>query len=186
MSDNSLNKNKQIWKPKGKLSDNSLNKTKQIWKPKGKLSDYSLNNTKQVWKATGKLFANVGYQCRPTEKKFALGELCPLTKLSVQCRTGYPLVSGLRLFKTYDGESFKAQELCGKVHRGLRHNLFSVRQFCDSDLEVAFRKHTCFVRDIKGTYILMNFMEKFIGSVRFGNDHLGAIMGYGDYVIGDS
>ncbi|GKF82288.1 hypothetical protein Tco_0243944, partial [Tanacetum coccineum] len=22
------------------------------------------------------------------------------------------------LFKTYDGESFKAQELCGKVHRG--------------------------------------------------------------------
>ncbi|GJX56570.1 hypothetical protein Tco_0286467 [Tanacetum coccineum] len=33
---------------------------------------------------------------------------------------------------------------------------------------------------------LMNFVEKFIGSVRFGNDHLGAIMGYGDYVIGDS
>ncbi|GKG24018.1 retrovirus-related pol polyprotein from transposon TNT 1-94, partial [Tanacetum coccineum] len=33
---------------------------------------------------------------------------------------------------------------------------------------------------------LMNFVEKFIGSVRFENDHLGAIMGYGDYVIGDS
>ncbi|GJV41471.1 retrovirus-related pol polyprotein from transposon TNT 1-94 [Tanacetum coccineum] len=33
---------------------------------------------------------------------------------------------------------------------------------------------------------LMNFVEKFIGSVRFGNDHLGAIMGYGDYVVGDS
>ncbi|GKA54901.1 hypothetical protein Tco_0753850 [Tanacetum coccineum] len=33
---------------------------------------------------------------------------------------------------------------------------------------------------------LMNFVEKFIGSVRFGNDHLGAIMGYGDYVMGDS
>ncbi|GJY68990.1 hypothetical protein Tco_0471972 [Tanacetum coccineum] len=28
---------------------------------------------------------------------------------------------------------------------GLGHNLFSVGQFCDSDLEVAFRKHTCFV-----------------------------------------
>ncbi|GKG10087.1 retrovirus-related pol polyprotein from transposon TNT 1-94 [Tanacetum coccineum] len=27
----------------------------------------------------------------------------------------------------------------------LGHNLFSVGQFCDSDLEVAFRKHTCFV-----------------------------------------
>nr|GEY03739.1 integrase, catalytic region, zinc finger, CCHC-type, peptidase aspartic, catalytic [Tanacetum cinerariifolium] len=33
---------------------------------------------------------------------------------------------------------------------------------------------------------LMNFIKKFIGIVRFGNDHFGAIMGYGDYVIGDS
>ncbi|GKF97598.1 hypothetical protein Tco_0293419 [Tanacetum coccineum] len=33
---------------------------------------------------------------------------------------------------------------------------------------------------------LMNFVEKFIGTVRFRNDHFGAIMGYGDYVIGDS
>ncbi|GJR00671.1 hypothetical protein Tco_0523655 [Tanacetum coccineum] len=33
---------------------------------------------------------------------------------------------------------------------------------------------------------LKNFVKKFIGRVRFGNDHFGAIMGYGDYVIGDS
>ncbi|GKC39483.1 retrovirus-related pol polyprotein from transposon TNT 1-94, partial [Tanacetum coccineum] len=33
---------------------------------------------------------------------------------------------------------------------------------------------------------LMNFVKKFIGTVRFGNDHFGAIMGYGDYMIGDS
>ncbi|GJZ74725.1 integrase, catalytic region, zinc finger, CCHC-type containing protein [Tanacetum coccineum] len=33
---------------------------------------------------------------------------------------------------------------------------------------------------------LKNFVEKFIGTVRFGNDHFRAIMGYGDYVIGDS
>nr|GFA02609.1 integrase, catalytic region, zinc finger, CCHC-type, peptidase aspartic, catalytic [Tanacetum cinerariifolium] len=33
---------------------------------------------------------------------------------------------------------------------------------------------------------LKNFMKKFIGTVRFGNDHFGAIMGYGDYFIGDS
>ncbi|GJW78672.1 retrovirus-related pol polyprotein from transposon TNT 1-94 [Tanacetum coccineum] len=33
---------------------------------------------------------------------------------------------------------------------------------------------------------LRNFVKKFIGTVRFGNDHFGAIMGYGDYVIGDS
>nr|GEV51130.1 retrovirus-related Pol polyprotein from transposon TNT 1-94 [Tanacetum cinerariifolium] len=32
---------------------------------------------------------------------------------------------------------------------GLGHNLFSVGQLCDSDLEVAFRKHTCFVHNMK-------------------------------------
>ncbi|GKB93883.1 retrovirus-related pol polyprotein from transposon TNT 1-94 [Tanacetum coccineum] len=33
---------------------------------------------------------------------------------------------------------------------------------------------------------LKNFVKKFIGTVRFRNDHFGAIMGYGDYVYGDS
>ncbi|GKD61653.1 retrovirus-related pol polyprotein from transposon TNT 1-94 [Tanacetum coccineum] len=37
---------------------------------------------------------------------------------------------------------------------GLGHNLFSVRQFCDSDLEVAFRKHSCFVRDTDGVELI--------------------------------
>nr|GEZ50198.1 retrovirus-related Pol polyprotein from transposon TNT 1-94 [Tanacetum cinerariifolium] len=37
---------------------------------------------------------------------------------------------------------------------GLGHNLFSVRKFCDSDLEVAFRKHSCYVRDTDGVELL--------------------------------
>nr|GFA80595.1 retrovirus-related Pol polyprotein from transposon TNT 1-94 [Tanacetum cinerariifolium] len=37
---------------------------------------------------------------------------------------------------------------------GLNHNLFSVGQFCDADLEVAFRKSTCFVRDLQGYDLL--------------------------------
>ncbi|GJY73215.1 retrovirus-related pol polyprotein from transposon TNT 1-94 [Tanacetum coccineum] len=34
--------------------------------------------------------------------------------------------------------------------KGLNHNLFSVGQFCDADLEVAFQKSTCYIRDLKG------------------------------------
>ncbi|GKD13399.1 retrovirus-related pol polyprotein from transposon TNT 1-94, partial [Tanacetum coccineum] len=30
---------------------------------------------------------------------------------------------------------------------------------------------------------IKNFVKKFIGTVRFGNDHFGAIMGYGDYIL---
>ncbi|GJY85473.1 hypothetical protein Tco_0499499 [Tanacetum coccineum] len=178
-----LNNGKQIWKPKGKLSNNSLNKTKRVWKATGKL----FTNVGYQWRPTGKKFTlgklNCGYQWRPTGKKFALGELCPLTRLPVTCGTDHLMVFGLRLFKTYDGESLKAQELCEKVHQdgnnhvgaimgygdymigdsvvsrayyveGLGHNLFSVGQFCDSDLEVAFRKHSCFVRNMDDVDLL--------------------------------
>jgi hypothetical protein len=37
---------------------------------------------------------------------------------------------------------------------GLGHNLFSVGQFCDGDLEVAFREKTCFVRDLQGNDLM--------------------------------
>nr|GFB58064.1 integrase, catalytic region, zinc finger, CCHC-type, peptidase aspartic, catalytic [Tanacetum cinerariifolium] len=37
---------------------------------------------------------------------------------------------------------------------GLGHNLFSVGQFCDSDLEVAFRRDVCFARNLEGVDLL--------------------------------
>nr|GFC23249.1 integrase, catalytic region, zinc finger, CCHC-type, peptidase aspartic, catalytic [Tanacetum cinerariifolium] len=37
---------------------------------------------------------------------------------------------------------------------GLGHNLFSVGQFCDSDLEVAFCQHTCFICNLEGVDLL--------------------------------
>nr|GFB06370.1 retrovirus-related Pol polyprotein from transposon TNT 1-94 [Tanacetum cinerariifolium] len=37
---------------------------------------------------------------------------------------------------------------------GLGHNLFSIGQFCDSELEVAFRQHTCFIRNLDGVDML--------------------------------
>ncbi|GKA84655.1 retrovirus-related pol polyprotein from transposon TNT 1-94 [Tanacetum coccineum] len=37
---------------------------------------------------------------------------------------------------------------------GLGHNLFSVGQFCDSDLQVSFRRNTCFVKNLEGVDLL--------------------------------
>nr|GFA40519.1 retrovirus-related Pol polyprotein from transposon TNT 1-94 [Tanacetum cinerariifolium] len=37
---------------------------------------------------------------------------------------------------------------------GLGHNLFLVGQFCDSDLEFAFRRDACFVRNLEGVDLL--------------------------------
>ncbi|GJU88855.1 putative ribonuclease H-like domain-containing protein [Tanacetum coccineum] len=38
---------------------------------------------------------------------------------------------------------------------GLGHNLFSVGQFCDGDLEVAFCSNTCYVRNLEGDDLLI-------------------------------
>ncbi|GJV93065.1 hypothetical protein Tco_1540878 [Tanacetum coccineum] len=37
---------------------------------------------------------------------------------------------------------------------GLGHNLFSVGQFCDSNLEVAFHQHICFIHNLEGVDLL--------------------------------
>ncbi|GJW96897.1 retrovirus-related pol polyprotein from transposon TNT 1-94 [Tanacetum coccineum] len=42
---------------------------------------------------------------------------------------------------------------------GLGHNLFSVGQFCDGDLEVAFRSNTCYVRNLEGDDLLTGGRE---------------------------
>nr|GFB08842.1 hypothetical protein [Tanacetum cinerariifolium] len=37
---------------------------------------------------------------------------------------------------------------------GLAHNLFSIRKFCDSDMEVTFRKHSFYVRNTDGVKLI--------------------------------
>ncbi|GKA74533.1 integrase, catalytic region, zinc finger, CCHC-type containing protein [Tanacetum coccineum] len=48
------------------------------------------------------------------------------------------------------------QSVISRVYyvEGLGHNLFSVSQFCDTDLEVAFRTHSCYVRDTDGVGLI--------------------------------
>nr|GEW78860.1 retrovirus-related Pol polyprotein from transposon TNT 1-94 [Tanacetum cinerariifolium] len=45
-------------------------------------------------------------------------------------------------------------DLAEVVQIVLWHNLFFVGQICDSDLEVAFRQHTHFIRNLEGVYLL--------------------------------
>nr|GEW46514.1 hypothetical protein [Tanacetum cinerariifolium] len=54
------------------------------------------------------------------------------------------------------GDYVIGNRVISKVYyvKGLGHNLFSVRQFCNSDLEVAFRKHSCYVRDTDGVELI--------------------------------
>ncbi|GJX60279.1 retrovirus-related pol polyprotein from transposon TNT 1-94 [Tanacetum coccineum] len=52
---------------------------------------------------------------------------------------------------------------------GLGHNLFSVGQFCDSNLEVAFRQHTCFIRNLDGVDLLTGSRGDNLYTLSLGN-----------------
>nr|GFC26051.1 putative ribonuclease H-like domain-containing protein [Tanacetum cinerariifolium] len=57
---------------------------------------------------------------------------------------------------------------------GLNHNLFLVGQLCDADLEVAFRKSTCFVRDLQGNDLLIVITVRTNRGTEFLNKTLNA------------
>ncbi|GJU38083.1 retrovirus-related pol polyprotein from transposon TNT 1-94 [Tanacetum coccineum] len=54
------------------------------------------------------------------------------------------------------GDYHIGNDIISRVYfvEGLGYNLFSVGQFYDSDLKVAFQKHTCFVHNLEGVDLL--------------------------------
>ncbi|GJY81170.1 retrovirus-related pol polyprotein from transposon TNT 1-94 [Tanacetum coccineum] len=66
-------------------------------------------------------------------------------------------------FNTANIEEVRTQDtksvLTSTGLKGLGHNLFSVGQFCDDDLEVAFRSKTCYVRNLEGDDLLTGAHE---------------------------
>nr|GEY78280.1 integrase, catalytic region, zinc finger, CCHC-type, peptidase aspartic, catalytic [Tanacetum cinerariifolium] len=65
---------------------------------------------------------------------------------------GYYVISDNVIFRVYYVE-------------GLGHNLFFVRQFCDFDLEVAFKKHSCYVRDTDGVELIKGSRDSNLYSI---------------------
>nr|GEX17059.1 hypothetical protein [Tanacetum cinerariifolium] len=163
---NIMRKVKQVWKPKP---------VKQVWKATSKVH----TNVGYQWKPIGRIFT-LGEQCpltRFTQTKVVPAkqpENVSISKIVVtenlSCSkhmTGdrsrlrnfvkkfigtfrfgndhFGAIIGYRDYVIGDSVIFRVYYV-----EGLGHNLFSVGQFCDSDLEVAFRKHSCYVRESDG------------------------------------
>nr|GEY44295.1 hypothetical protein [Tanacetum cinerariifolium] len=85
----------------------------------------------------------------PTIKRF------PNSTFSLAGNPNMFMVRRLGLFQAYDQKSKASHQFCLEVFGNcLGHKLFSVGQFCDSNLEVAFRRNACFVRNLKGVDFL--------------------------------
>nr|GEX98816.1 retrovirus-related Pol polyprotein from transposon TNT 1-94 [Tanacetum cinerariifolium] len=115
---------------------------------------------RKVWKTTGKVFKTVGHIWKPTGRTFTLvGNVCPLTRIAtltiVPPREPIPIVNSTD-----------------------KPVVTLVVQIVLWYLDSGCSKHM-----IGDRYQLVNFVQKFLGTVKFGNDHVAKIMGYGDYQI---
>ncbi|GKA90125.1 hypothetical protein Tco_0811937 [Tanacetum coccineum] len=145
---------------------------------------WRVKQVKQVWKATGKLFTTIGHQWRPTGRLLPLGDQWPLT------RNTPPKVLPTKQWKP-TGRLLPLGRQCPLVRSTAlksdclpadpQETIAPVVQIVLWYLDSGCSKHMNGDRSR-----LRNFVKKFIGTVRFGNDHFGAIMGYGEYFIGDS
>nr|GEU34525.1 hypothetical protein [Tanacetum cinerariifolium] len=150
------------------FTKNVMRKVKQVWKPK---------HVKQVWKAIGTMLTNVGYQWKRMGRIFTLGEQCPLTRYQRRNKqnkavpTGIPTPTdaAVQSAVAYANQPDSNQNWGSNFPNSPSLSVFKCRSYIssfgytmwkdwdticflsgNSDLEVAFRKHSCYVRDTDG------------------------------------
>nr|GEU30699.1 retrovirus-related Pol polyprotein from transposon TNT 1-94 [Tanacetum cinerariifolium] len=86
------------------------------------------------------------------------------------------------LLSSVNALSSRANNLCDNVppSANQKRNRTQVIQICLRCVDSGYSKHM--TGNIK---LLINFVWKFLGTIRFGNDHIAAILGYGDLKWGN-
>ncbi|GKC62550.1 retrovirus-related pol polyprotein from transposon TNT 1-94 [Tanacetum coccineum] len=136
------------------------------------------NKMRKVWKPTGKVFTEIGYSWKPTGRNFTIiGNRCPLTRITSNKivppkeTTIAPVVTPTSGILVYSRRP-KATRSVGSSSKVVQIVLWYLDSGCS--------KHMTGNRSQ-----LINFVSKFLGTVRFGNDHIAKIMGYEDYQMGN-
>nr|GFA28611.1 hypothetical protein [Tanacetum cinerariifolium] len=115
---------------------------------------------RKIWNTTGKVFKTVGHIWKPTGRTFTLvGNVCLLTRIATP--TIVPPMEPIPI-----------------VNKTYKPVVTLVVQIVLWYLDSGCSKHMTGDRSQ-----LVNFVQKFLGTVKFGNDHVAKIMGYGDYQI---
>nr|GEX63050.1 retrovirus-related Pol polyprotein from transposon TNT 1-94 [Tanacetum cinerariifolium] len=141
---------------------------------------------RKIWQPTGKMFTTVGHIWRPIGRTFTLvGNMCPLTRIAttaivplrepipIESNTDKPVVTLVYSRKSKAAKN-KVPFSNHKINKSLVVQI--VLWYLDSECS----KHMTEDRSQ-----LINFVQKFLGTVKFQNDHVAKIMGYGDYEIGN-
>ncbi|GJY92536.1 retrovirus-related pol polyprotein from transposon TNT 1-94 [Tanacetum coccineum] len=143
------------------------------------------NSKRKVWKPTGKLFTNMGYIWRPTAQTFTIvGNACPLTRITTTTEVPFrkPIALENEPPKTVVTLVYSRKPRKSKTNVPISKYkvLKSVVQIVLWYLDSGCSKHMTGDRSQ-----LTNFVNKFLGTVKFENDHVAKILEYGDYQIGN-
>ncbi|GJV60870.1 integrase, catalytic region, zinc finger, CCHC-type containing protein [Tanacetum coccineum] len=143
----------------------TLKSMKSVY-PKTPKAKHNMKTTRKVWKA--KVVASVKPQWKPTGRHFTLYDKYPLTRIVE------PIVEPLELTPCVSSSS--------KVTMISR-----VTDYTLSDQRAGSKGISGCSRHMTGDRSkLINYVDKFIGTMRFGNDQFAAIVGYGDYKLGNT
>ncbi|GJS88708.1 retrovirus-related pol polyprotein from transposon TNT 1-94 [Tanacetum coccineum] len=136
---------------------------------------------KDSWKPTGKVFTQIGYIWRPTGRTFTIvGNACPLTRITTtnEVPSRKPIV--------LDSESPKpVVKLVYSRKSRNNTNAESVSKTKVVQIVLWYLDSGCSKHMTGDRSQLTNFVSKFLGTVKFGNDQVAKIMGFGDYQIGN-
>ncbi|GJW43473.1 retrovirus-related pol polyprotein from transposon TNT 1-94 [Tanacetum coccineum] len=134
---------------------------------------------KSIWKPTGKVFTDNGYRWKPTGSTFTIsGNTCPLTRIT--STKVVPLKETTSKSVTTQNPQFKVDSRKPKITKSVGSSSKSkVVQIVLWYFDSGCSKHMTGNRSQ-----LINFVHKFLGTVRFGNDQIAKIMGYRDYQMG--
>ncbi|GJZ87349.1 retrovirus-related pol polyprotein from transposon TNT 1-94 [Tanacetum coccineum] len=150
---------------------NARNKSKSVKK----------SSKRKVWKPTRKVFTKIRYIWRPTGWTFTIvGNACPLNRITTTTEVPFRIPTAL------DNETSKpvVTLVYSRKPRKSKTNIpvskSKVVQIVLWYLDSGCSKHMTGDRSQ-----LTNFVNKFLGIVKFGNDHVAKILGYGDYHIGN-
>ncbi|GKA25799.1 retrovirus-related pol polyprotein from transposon TNT 1-94 [Tanacetum coccineum] len=157
---------RKVWKPTGKVFTN----IGYTWRPTGwtfiivgnacpltritTTAEVPLRKPTALDSDTPKLVVTLVYSRKPRKSKTNVPVSKPKIIKSISANKKEPSKSWGSIVFDVPSSSLDECRPSKLFSEGLGHNLFFVGQFCDSKLKVAFRQHTCFIRNLEGVDLL--------------------------------
>ncbi|GJR15837.1 hypothetical protein Tco_0798489 [Tanacetum coccineum] len=145
------------------------------------------NSKRKVWKPTGKVFTNIGYTWRPTGRTFTIvGNACPLTRITITTEVPLRKPTALENETPKPVVTLVYSRKPRKSKTNVPVSKSKVLKSVSANKKEPSQSWGSIVFDVPSSSLDECRSSKlFSGTVKFGNDHMAKILGYGDYQIGN-